>query len=144
MEKTRVASEHWRMVWKGVALFKVEWASSHDLVIESDSNNAVKWTQDPEKSPWKLRGYLAGIGGLKTFVLSCHSVFKAILKIGGWNYWLVSGHQVTTHLTLATSKTAKSLINLFGDRLRWLEHEGGCSFLEKEGTANGLLCASGV
>lgn len=24
MEKTRVASEHWRMVWKGVALFKVE------------------------------------------------------------------------------------------------------------------------
>ncbi|EOY09871.1 Uncharacterized protein TCM_025241 [Theobroma cacao] len=31
------------------------WAHNHSFVIKSDSRNAIRWINDPSKTPWRLR-----------------------------------------------------------------------------------------
>ncbi|EOY00278.1 Uncharacterized protein TCM_010121 [Theobroma cacao] len=41
------------------------WANNYYLVIESDSRNAIKWINDPRKTPWRLRKWMLHIEVLK-------------------------------------------------------------------------------
>ncbi|EOY16579.1 Uncharacterized protein TCM_035385 [Theobroma cacao] len=41
------------------------WANNYFLVIESDSRNAIKWINDPQKTPWRLRKWMLHIEVLK-------------------------------------------------------------------------------
>ncbi|EOX92904.1 Uncharacterized protein TCM_001756 [Theobroma cacao] len=42
-----------------------KWAISHSLVIESDSQNAVKWINAPGEAPWRFRKWMLHIEKLK-------------------------------------------------------------------------------
>ncbi|EOY22891.1 Uncharacterized protein TCM_014929 [Theobroma cacao] len=41
------------------------WAHNHSLAIESDSRNAIRWINDPSKTPWRLRKWMLHIEVLK-------------------------------------------------------------------------------
>ncbi|EOX99663.1 Uncharacterized protein TCM_008400 [Theobroma cacao] len=41
------------------------WVHNHSLVIESDSRNAIRWINDPSKTPWRLRKWMLHIEVLK-------------------------------------------------------------------------------
>ncbi|XP_017976498.1 PREDICTED: uncharacterized protein LOC18599364 [Theobroma cacao] len=41
------------------------WAHNHSFVIESDSRNAIRWINDPSKTPWRLRKWMLHIEVLK-------------------------------------------------------------------------------
>ena len=41
------------------------WASSHRLIIESDSSNIVKWTLNPNGAPWFMKRHMAVIENYK-------------------------------------------------------------------------------
>ncbi|XVF65299.1 hypothetical protein PTKIN_Ptkin09bG0237200 [Pterospermum kingtungense] len=45
-----------------------QWASSHNLIIESDSTNAVKWVLNPGTVPWQVRCIILQIEFFKTKV----------------------------------------------------------------------------
>ena len=51
------------------------WASSHRLVIESDSSNVVKWTLNPSGAPWFMKRHMTLIENYKQQLLSCEFVF---------------------------------------------------------------------
>ncbi|XVF81381.1 hypothetical protein PTKIN_Ptkin15bG0150400 [Pterospermum kingtungense] len=48
----------------------LQWSCSHNLVIESDSSNAVKWVNFPFVAPWAMRSFLNQIEALKSRVLN--------------------------------------------------------------------------
>ncbi|EOY13586.1 Uncharacterized protein TCM_032186 [Theobroma cacao] len=41
------------------------WKENHKLLIESDSSNAVKWTNHPDTAPWRMRKLILQMGRLK-------------------------------------------------------------------------------
>ncbi|OMO62830.1 reverse transcriptase [Corchorus capsularis] len=41
------------------------WVESHGLIVESDSSIAVKWVENPDESPWRLRKWINHICLLK-------------------------------------------------------------------------------
>ena len=53
----------------------IRWASSHRLVIESDSNNIVKWMLNPSRVPWSMKRHMVHIEMCKQQLLSCDYVF---------------------------------------------------------------------
>ncbi|OMO98831.1 reverse transcriptase [Corchorus capsularis] len=40
------------------------WVTTHGLIIESDSRNAIKWIECPDEVPWRLRKWVSHIGNL--------------------------------------------------------------------------------
>ena len=38
-----------------------KWVSSHKLIIESDSSNAIKWVRHPQDAPWAMKNYISHI-----------------------------------------------------------------------------------
>ena len=56
-------------------LVATRWASSHRLVIESDSSNVVKWMLNPLVAPWSMKRHMAHIEICKQQLLSCDFVF---------------------------------------------------------------------
>ncbi|XVF70541.1 hypothetical protein PTKIN_Ptkin11bG0169800 [Pterospermum kingtungense] len=44
------------------------WAKMNKLIVESDSYNAVQWTNKPESAPWKMRNIINQIECLKSKV----------------------------------------------------------------------------
>ncbi|XVF18913.1 hypothetical protein REPUB_Repub11eG0064600 [Reevesia pubescens] len=46
-----------------------KWMSSHGLIVESDSINAVKWFNCHDLIPWKLKKFYPAIESLKRVVL---------------------------------------------------------------------------
>lgn len=42
-----------------------QWALTHVLIVESDSKNAVKWVNNPNEAPWKMRKWILNIERLK-------------------------------------------------------------------------------
>ena len=51
------------------------WAYSHKLIIESDSNNVVKWMNNPSETPWRMKRHLAHIESYKQQLLSCDIIY---------------------------------------------------------------------
>ena len=47
------------------------WASSHKLIIESDSSNVVKWMSNPSDAPWRMKKYIGRMDICKQQLLSC-------------------------------------------------------------------------
>ncbi|XVF57150.1 hypothetical protein PTKIN_Ptkin06aG0180900 [Pterospermum kingtungense] len=45
-----------------------QWVSSHELIIESESSNAVKWALNPGIAPWQVRHVILHIEVLKSKV----------------------------------------------------------------------------
>lgn len=41
------------------------WRSTHIMVVESDSKNAVQWINEPKKAPWRMRKWIFHIEMLK-------------------------------------------------------------------------------
>ncbi|XVE83990.1 hypothetical protein DITRI_Ditri16bG0133100 [Diplodiscus trichospermus] len=54
------------------------WANTHELIIESDSTNAIKWVLHPQNSPWKWRKFIAQIELLKNGKYKCQ--FSHVLR----------------------------------------------------------------
>ncbi|KAK6270428.1 hypothetical protein POUND7_007533 [Theobroma cacao] len=46
------------------------WVSSHNLVIESDSINMVKWIRDPWTVPWHFRNIMFQIKNISSKVIN--------------------------------------------------------------------------
>ena len=51
------------------------WASTHRLIIESDSTNVVKWMLNPSGVPWSMKRHMAHIELYKLQLLSCDCIF---------------------------------------------------------------------
>ena len=63
-------------VRKALKVFaSTRWASSHRLVIESDSSNVVKWMHNPNDAPWSMKRHMTHIEIYKNQLLSCDYVF---------------------------------------------------------------------
>ncbi|EOY09873.1 Uncharacterized protein TCM_025243 [Theobroma cacao] len=49
----------------GEAGIASRWRSTHIMVVESDSKNAVQWINEPKKAPWRMRKWIFHIEMLK-------------------------------------------------------------------------------
>ena len=47
------------------------WATSHKLIIESDSSNVVKWIRNPQSVPWSMKRIISHIVVLKVQIKEC-------------------------------------------------------------------------
>ena len=51
------------------------WASTHKLIVESDSSNVVKWVLNPHDTPWSLKRIMAHIENFKKQLVGWEIVF---------------------------------------------------------------------
>ena len=68
-----------------------KWVSSHRIIIESDSSNAVKWVLHPQGAPWTMKNQISHIETLKGLVIGwdivhtpreCNEIADALAKSG--------------------------------------------------------------
>ncbi|WRX10455.1 Ribonuclease H domain - like 6 [Theobroma cacao] len=79
-----------------------QWASTHVLIVESDSKIVVKCVNNPNEAPWKMRKWILHIESLKKSVPRWEA-----------NHILREKNQVADHLAKEGVQRPVDLINIF-------------------------------